>query len=445
MNTEDPLQDFHLDILTQQPRINRLYTQITFCFELPDVSSRPEIVQRLRSGIERVSASFPWVAGTVVEEADTFKIREAQKTITFVVKDLTDGFHGWNTLRQADFPFNMLEEKVIAPCKTLMATGQPLPVFLVQASFVTGGLLLTINGQHGSMDMAGQCQVISLLVKACRNEPFTALEVSAGNIDRRHVVQLISSDKCEEEQDRQMVSRNQQEHRPIPPKRPPPNLTWAYFIFSAASLASLKSFAAQTVPPNSFASTDDVLSAFVWQSVTLARIPRLNLSPPPRTTLSRNVDMRHYMSVPATYPGFLTESTVHTFKTDELVHEPLGVTAAQLRSALDREALVRKLRVQATRIDSYNNTPTFAASSNPELDVRLSSWAKERCYEFDFGFGKPRAVRRPSFVDGAREGLVYFLPKTREGDIAVGVCLRDEDLGRLRRDTEFGRFGTYIG
>jgi hypothetical protein len=94
------------------------------------------------------------------------------------------------------------------------------------------------------------------------------------------------------------------------------------------------------------------------------------------------------------------------------------------------------------------NAPSPAGSSL-NLDVRLSSWAKEICYDLDFGFGfgfgKPKAVRRPAFTEGAREGLVYFLPKTLDGEIAVGVCLREADLERLKTDEEFAKFGRYIG
>jgi len=73
--------------------------------------------------------------------------------------------------------------------------------------------------------------------------------------------------------------------------------------------------------------------------------------------------------------------------------------------------------------------------------------AIEHCYDFDFGFGigKPEAARRPRLTEGAREGLVFFLPKTLDGEIAVGVCLRDEDMKRLRGDEEFANFGTYVG
>lgn len=54
-------------------------------------------------------------------------------------------------------------------------------------------------------------------------------------------------------------------------------------------------------------------------------------------------------------------------------------------------------------------------------------------------------MRRPLFIEGAREGLVYFLPRTLDGEITVGVFLRDEDLERLKGVEEFAEFGTYIG
>ena len=445
MNTAGQLDDFHLDILAQHSRVNRLYTQITFCFELAHEASYADILESLTSGAERLSASFPWIAGTVVHEADTFKIQGASGTIPLVVKDFRDTSPGWDSFREADFPFSMLDENIIAPRRTLAASDEALPVFLIQPNFISGGLLLTFSGQHGSMDMAGQCQVISLVAKACRNESFSVSELSVGNMDRRDIVPLLSSAELEAVRQQAVLEDDKEKHWYAQAKSSPPSLTWAYFTFSSASLSSLKSYATKTVPPGRFASTDDVLSALVWQSITRARVSSLGSSPQLKTILSRNVDMRYYLSMPSTYPGFLTGSTENTFTADILIHESLGTVAAQLRSALDGKALVRKIRVQATHIHSRNNTPGFAASSTPEFDVRLSSWAKEQCYDFDFGFGKPAAVRRPRFVDGAREGLVCFLPKTLEGEIVVGVCLRDEVLERLKEDQDLGRYATYIG
>jgi hypothetical protein len=37
-----------------------------------------------------------------------------------------------------------------------------------------------------------------------------------------------------------------------------------------------------------------------------------------------------------------------------------------------------------------------------------------------------------------------LIPKSLDGEIAVAVCLRDEDMERLKADEEFARHGTYI-
>jgi hypothetical protein len=101
------LNDFPLDIFGQQPRINRLYTQITFCFpvvhEKPDLQS--EAINTLKQGVQRLSTSFPWVAGKVIKEHGIYKIKPREDTLSFVVKDLRhdDSMPTWDILLQASF------------------------------------------------------------------------------------------------------------------------------------------------------------------------------------------------------------------------------------------------------------------------------------------------------------------------------------------------------
>lgn len=446
--------EVELDILAQQPRINRLYTQITFCFKLTNDSQSLQsgIINTLNTGLERLTASYPWVAGTVVNDNGIFKIRASAQAPCVVVKDFRNepDFPTWDAVSSSNFPFSMLDEDVIAPCKTLVDTDpstSSLPVFLVQANYIQGGLLLSINGHHGTMDMAGQAQVMHLFAKACRSEPFTSSEIAVGNMDRRTVIDLLDDDKDDDDDhikddatDPLLKTRQGQPRQPDLPGK----LVWSYFAFSADSLAALKALAMKTVPTDHFVSTDDVLSAFTWQSICRARAARLN-PPNPASTLSRNVDMRRYLSLPPTYPGFVTHSTTHTSLIDELVEEPLGSVAVCLRSALDGPTLTRQIRLQATRISRGEDKVAFTNSSVPELDVRLSSWVKEDCYGLDFGFGKPDAVRRPRFAHGAREGLVYFLPKSPQGEIVVGMCLRQDDVERVKMEEQFVQFGSYIG
>ncbi|KAK9483376.1 hypothetical protein V1527DRAFT_507691 [Lipomyces starkeyi] len=382
---------------------------------------------------------FPLVAGQVVNEGSgegnpgIFKIKPFEKILRLVVKELRNdpSIPTMDALRQANFPFSMLNESIIAPRKTLPSPDEAAsdsPLFLLQANFTTGPPAhLPRPGQ--AMDITGQGQVIYLLSKACRNDPFTSSELD------RQIIKLTPSDP---------ISNGTNGHAAQPP---PPKCTWAYFTFPPTSLAALKSLATKTITlPSGYISTDDALSAFIWQSVIRVRLPRLH--PTAEATFARAVDRRRYLDIPQTYPGVVQNMIYHTYPIQKLVAEPLGGVASQLRSALDTISdLGYRTRALATVINRAPDKSIISvvASLDLSVDMMLSSWVKEHCYELDFnlGLGKPEAVRRPQFVPV--ESFMYLIPKALDGEIALGICLRDEDMERLRADEEFAKYGTYIG
>ncbi|KAL8720829.1 MAG: hypothetical protein Q9225_002383 [Loekoesia sp. 1 TL-2023] len=451
-----------LDVLGQQPLL-KLYTQICFCFPVVDASSHSTVINTLTNGLERLSASFPWLTGQIIVEnsskdnSGNFKIKPLNRIPRLAVKDLRhDPSITMDALKRARFPFSMLDEAIIAPCKTLLGSSDEsgsnsIPVFLAQANFIIGGLLLTFVGQHNTMDMIGQGQIIHLFSKACHAAQFTTEELSSGNLARRNLIPLLDdSHEQSSELARQIVkpvlSRPTSDGQPAPPSLP--KCTWAYFTFASSSLSTLKSLATSTITlPTSYISTDDVLSGFIWQSVIRARLPRLN--PTSESTFARAVDVRHYLNIPKTYPGLMMNMTYHTYTLQRLVEEPLGDVASQLRSPLDPKTsnIGYRTRALATFInDTPNkNIVSFTATVNSSTDIMLSSWAKLDCYELDFnlGLGKPEAVRRPRFPPF--ESLIYLMPKTLDGEIAVAICLRDEDMERLKADEDFAKYGIYVG
>ena len=456
-----------LDILGQQPGLARLYTQICFCFSVSGACSRSVITNTLTNGLERLIASFPWLAGQVVNdgfgEGDSgiFKIKPWRDSPRLVVKDRRHdpSIPTMDALKQANFPFNMLDESIVAPRNTLPGSpneplSDPAPVFVLQATFITGGLLLTFVGNHQTMDMTGQGQVIDLFSKACRSEQFTSEELSTGNLARRNLIPYLDDSY---EQGSELAY---QVAKPTPPPSnpsdtndslappSPPECTWAYFSFEPSSLAILKALATGAMPLSlSYISTDDALSAFIWQSIMRARFSRLSLTV--EVTLARAVDIRRYLDIPPTYPGVVNNMTYHTYPLQKLLAEPLGGVTSQLRSALDPKtsSLGYKTRALATVLNRTRdkNNINVTATLDLSADIMLSSWAKLDCYELDFnlGLGKPDSVRRPRFVPV--ESLIYLMPKRLDGEIAVGICLRNEDMERLRADEEFAKYGRYIG
>jgi hypothetical protein len=89
---------------------------------------------------------------------------------------------------------------------------------------------------------------------------------------------------------------------------------------------------------------------------------------------------------------------------------------------------------------------SFAATIKGASDIFFSSWAKMRCYEYDFGaeLGKAEVVRRTRSRN-LTEGLMYLMPRSPSGEIGLAVYLSEEDIAALRNDKEFAEFAEYVG
>ncbi|KAH7269043.1 trichothecene 3-O-acetyltransferase [Fusarium redolens] len=442
--------DIELDIIGQQPFMVKIYTQVSFCFPVADPSTHPAITTTLKNGLQRLSKSFPWVAGQVKGDSNgVFKIKPFEETPRLVVKDLRDdpAAPTMEGLRKSEFPMSMLDENLIAPKKTLpigpdYSPDDPQPVLLFQLNFIEGGLVLTVNGQHGCMDMTGQDELIRLLSKACRDEAFTQQEVSTMNLERKTIVPLLENYEIGPELDHQIIKPpSTTEHPPAPPKA-----SWAFFSFSPQALSELKEKATQTLDAQTkFISTDDALSAFIWQSVSRARLARLDDST--STEFCRAVDVRTQLDVPKNYPGILQNMTYNVSNLSQIANEPLGIVASRLRSELGRDRLRRRTQALVTYLHDQTNRESVSvtADANPSTDIMLSSWAKLKCWEYDFGFGlgKPESVRRPLFEPF--ESLMYLMPKRPDGEITAALSLRDEDMERLKSDEEWKKYARFIG
>lgn len=82
---------------------------------------------------------------------------------------------------------------------------------------------------------------------------------------------------------------------------------------------------------------------------------------------------------------------------------------------------------------------------DPLRDVMLTSHMGIGAYELDFalGLGVSEAVRLTHLVE--YEGLIYLMPATLSGDVAVAMCVRDDDLACLKADKLLARYGQHVG
>lgn len=442
-----------LDIYGQNPRLSGLYTQLCFCFSLPDSSaSIADVTDHLGRGLERITTYFPWTAGQVVQAEDgTFTIVPYERCPQLFVNDGRVDLPNFEEYRNSGFPFRWLDEKTIASRKTLPNGGdEAAPVLSLKATFVRGGLLLVFSAQHNCMDMAGQSEVIRLFAKACDNQtPFTDEGLRVGNFPRQHAIPLLGELPGEVDgitKEASDTSASQKDGRSDPTAT---KATWSYFIFSAAALATIKSNAEKDMHTD-FVSTDDALSAFIWKHLTRSRLTNLR-NAPKSSTFERQVDVRKQLDLPTAYPGNAVYKISTVLSTEDITSKSPGFLASRLRASLSpvpdigyrarKDATILNRKLQDKSIGSRSAT----RGTIPPLDVKMSSWAKENCCNFDFGgpLGTPEAVRRPSF--GGWSGLAYLMPKGKNGEIAAALCLGEVDIKALVSNEEFGRFGKHIG
>ncbi|KAK8123022.1 hypothetical protein PG984_011692 [Apiospora sp. TS-2023a] len=434
-----------------------IFTQISLCYPMPDASRLPAHIETLKRGLELLAASFPWLAGQVIREGVTagttgvFKIAPLDKAPRMVVKDLSSdpAMPSLKDLRRAGYPMNALDEDTVAPRRT--SSGQPgetiAEVFQLQASLIKGGLILTFLGQHQCMDGVGQGQVMRLLSKACRGEGFTEEELRSGNRDPADAIPLLDENTWRPGPE---LKYNTVHSLPTGDTERRQTGVWCHFSFSKKSLLTLKGVATHGLPASTpYVSTDDALTALIWQSIMRARLPRLQEDSP--ALFARSVDIRGHVGISSTYPGFAQCMTYHDkFPIGQLVESPLGTVAADLRAAIAPETstLAYDARSLATLV---HRTPDKATLSllggkfDMTRDVMLNSWANQDAYHLDFGLGLglPEAVRRPRF--DAFQGLVYLLPKRPDGEIGAAVCLSEDDLQKLKEDHRFLQFARLVG
>lgn len=179
-----------------------------------------------------------------------------------------------------------------------------------------------------------------LLCKAYHDETFREEDIIIGNIDRRNVLPLLdNSPGLLHPFFKASTSQPGQGSRP---PLPTPSCKRANFAFSITSLQALKSLAMKNVTVDSFISTDDALSAFIWQCVTRARLSHTDSTS--RSTFGRTVDMARYLDIPITYPGLVVQKILSSCDVQGIFDRPLGDVASQLRSDLISPGLAEKRR-----------------------------------------------------------------------------------------------------
>ncbi|KAL9003741.1 MAG: hypothetical protein Q9188_003405 [Gyalolechia gomerana] len=443
-----------LSVLDQLPFM-RTYTQMLLCFPLAPEVDRSTVTGALQRAAAALVDAIPILAGQVVNRKDsssdipssgTFRVIPYHNPTGSPVRvKILDDFVSYEVLRAAKAPASMLDAKVLAHQKGFperYGDSDVTPVWMVQANFIPGGLLLCFSGMHNAMDGTGLGQVIRIFATLCRGETLSQEDLQVMNFDRSRLPVALKPSQSS-------MSHPELAAKADQPKSDgsasPPTSVWSYINISDAKLKELKAQSSRDLSPGiGWVSTNDAVVAWVWRAISKARSSRADLEE--NTKLVRAISGRQIFDppLPKSYIGNVVTCAFHKVSLRNLIEQPLSQTAQDVRKAttgIDDHYLRSFAALIGAEPDRNKITFPF---DNPDLDLMFSSWASLPVYEgFGSIIGSPDYVRRPTSPPWT--GLCYIMPKRPDGSLDLVVALREDDMLNLRNNEQFAAVAEYIG
>ena len=433
----------------------RTYTQMLLCFPLAQHVDRSNIVAVLERAAAALLDAIPILAGQVVNhkegsnDASTSGIFQvipySHPNGSPVKVKYLDDFTSYENFRGAGAPASMLDATVLAPMKGFpehYSDTDVTPVFIVQANFIPGGLLLCCAGMHNVMDATGLGQVVRMFATLCRGAALSADDVSAATLDRAYLPIALKP------------TQSPMSHPELAPKPGPatptnaenvPTSVWSYINISASKLRSLKAECLRDLASDiAWVSTNDAVTAWFWRTITEARRSRVNTEKD--TTLLRAISGRQVLDPPllGNYLGNVVICASCKLNMTSLIERPLSSSAQAVRKATNKidDHYVRSF-ASLISMEPDRNKISFSMN-DPDHDFLISSWTSLPVYE-DFGnvIGQPEFVRRPTSPPWTN--VCYIMPKRPDGSFDLLVSLREDDMLRLRENEQFAAVAEYLG
>ncbi|OJJ97389.1 hypothetical protein ASPACDRAFT_53627 [Aspergillus aculeatus ATCC 16872] len=400
------------------------YLRYVFPFQLQDDYDLDEVAGALKAGYEALTTD---PGGGVFQTLDT---RDATHIL---VKDLRDSYvSNYADLKHQYFPVAAFDADTFCRRSVWPSTGERMPVSLVQANFIRGGLVLTWCILH----MAGDGNSFSTWTAIWAEESRRAqgLEIVAP-------IQLPDAVWKDREQVTKPSGRNagELEHHPeytllpftpsgAPPKMTSLNHRGQVFYFSPDSLAALKVEASPgnaTEPSDQkWISTNDALSALLWRTVMAVQSPLDTLEGDP-------VSVFNYVAVILPIRKMLSTLS-------------LADLAIQIRKAILRadKQFTDDVVALVDRLEDVDRLVPTAFLDVPGYNCVQTSWLNFKLYGLDWGSllgHRIEAVRVPHI--GCINGAQVVLPVLPDGGMEILVGVEESCLDRLLTDPLFTKYG----
>lgn len=425
-------------------------------FRTPRETTQEAITTALDQAALKLLEAYPFLAGQVVKQgrsntnSGTYRIvpyPPHQGKSPVRPKGCTEICPSYDEIVHANAPFSMLDGEVLCPMKGMgyaYAEGTVMPVFIIQANFIRGGVLICFASQHNALDMNGQGVVIRQFAAAARGEDLDPAVVAAGNQDADGIVPPLKQGEVGLAHE-ELLQASTLNVAGGPPPGQPGDAPWTYWRITHEKVAELKKLASES---SSRVSTNDAVTAFYLQRLTSVRVEGNRVDKAENVQCLRAVDGRKMLNppVPEGYLGHLVGLASTALPAGQVQSETLPYVADAIRQSLLKvnDHYIRSL---ATLISNTEDKTTifYPARLQPGKDVLISSWAQMDLAHCDFGhsLGTPDFVRRPRLVEVP--DLAYIMPRTKHGDLDLAASLRNVDIQGLEQDPVWKSYTQLIG
>lgn len=440
--------------LTSLERIGpKGYLRYVFPFQLTEDYNIYEVARVLRTGYDALKDRIPVVACEAIpdlnsKQAGVMKLQrlDGSGIEDIVVKDLrdSDAFpQHYSELKEKAFPVAAFDGDLLCRRSVWPSAGERLPISLVQANFICGGLILTWCILH----MAGDGTSFYTWTKVWADECRRALQESSEPV---HLDDAIWRDR-----NRMMrpsgcnfgflKTHPESTLLPFTPAGAPPKMLSPHhrgqvFYFSPAALKALKAEASPahaTVPSDQpWISTNDALSALLWRTVMAVQSPLDTLKGNPVSVFNIAIDGRQRTRPP------IHPETLGCFLEYIAVSLPIRKILGS-RNLADLAILIRRAVLRANNqytddvmtlvehLEDVDRLVPTAFLDVPGFNCILSSWVGFELYPLEWGslLGRIEAVRTPSV--GCINGLQIVLPQLPDGGVEILIGVEEGCLGSL--------------
>ncbi|OBT61647.1 hypothetical protein VE03_08388 [Pseudogymnoascus sp. 23342-1-I1] len=439
---------------------NRFVCPVTLIFRVESADSRDSIIEDLQEGLVNTIEEMPFLAADVVPDN--------RERGTAQLETLEGGGVWFHMHELPELDIEDLERRKFTPSSLPILDIMPepryqdwerCPVLNIQATFITGGLILVTNCHHTAMDGTAIFVFVQMLAKnvaavaegrmvsdimkpECLDRTQAFADNGSGDM---HISEFLNykvmKDGLVGDRLRELVRIAIEGETTHPALEILRQLTTTYWNISLESLQAAKLAA----PPSAPGVTDKtLLSALIWRHISRARLLRSRGLMTTSVVNMVNIRRRLQPPLPLDYSGNAVVVAKATVSAEEVetelhLHELARRVSESIEwwtseriwgyiGALDSAPEV--LRVGAD-VNNFQG-PDLEITDNGSNDIMEMEWGPD--------LGPILGIRLPKMP--SNEGWVLVLPSKRDSPLEVLISLDHETLARLRQDEEWNSFAT---